>query len=54
VVSKTEVRILGKRSELPRTLTAASGVEAAALGVRSFKPKWHTQDDEDENWLIIL
>ncbi|MGJ3650107.1 recombinase family protein, partial [Sphingomonas sp. GlSt437] len=40
VVSKSEVRILGKRSELLRTLTAASGVEAAVLGVRGFEPKW--------------
>ncbi|QNO29760.1 recombinase family protein [Sphingopyxis sp. OPL5] len=47
VVSKSEVRILGKRSELLRTLTAASGVEAAVLGVRSFEPKWRTRNDSN-------
>lgn len=40
VVSRTEVRIRGQRSELLRTLTAASGVEAAVLGVRAFEPNW--------------
>jgi hypothetical protein len=35
VVSKTEVRIRGLRSDLPQTLTAA-GVEAAVPGVRAF------------------
>ena len=40
VVSKKEVRIRGQRSELRRTLTAASGVNAAVPGVRGFEPKW--------------
>ena len=40
VVSRKDVRIRGLRSELLRTLTAASGVEAAVLGVRAFEPKW--------------
>jgi len=40
VVSKTEVRICGNRSELVCVLAASSGVEAAVLGVRSFGPKW--------------
>lgn len=47
VVSKTEVRIRGLRSELLRTLTAASGVEAAVLGVRSFEPKWRARQDSN-------
>ncbi|GAA0737158.1 recombinase family protein [Sphingomonas trueperi] len=47
VVSKSEVRILGKRSELLRTLTAASGVEAAVLGVRGFEPKWRARNDSN-------
>ncbi|MCU0732525.1 MAG: recombinase family protein [Hyphomonas sp.] len=47
VVSKTEVRIRGQRSELLRTLTAASGVEAAVLGVRGFGPKWRTRQDSN-------
>ena len=40
VVSKNEVRVMGSRSELLRTLTAASGVEAAVTGVRGLAPKW--------------
>jgi len=47
VISKTEVRIRGLRSELLRTLTAASGVEAAVLGVRSFEPKWRARNDSN-------
>ena len=47
VVSKTEVRIRGLRSELLRTLTAASGVEAAVLGVRAFEPKWRARNDSN-------
>lgn len=45
VVSKKEVRIRGLRSELLRTPTAASGVEAAVVGVRGFKPKWCARQD---------
>ena len=47
VVSRTEVRIRGLRSELLRTLTAASGVEAAVLGVRSFGPNWRARSDSN-------
>jgi site-specific DNA recombinase len=47
VISKTEVRIRGQRSELLRTLTAATGVEAAVLGVRSFEPKWRARRDSN-------
>jgi site-specific DNA recombinase len=47
VVSKTEVRIRGLRSELLRTLTGASGVEAAVLGVRAFEPKWRARRDSN-------
>src|SRR3546814_1309066 len=49
VVSKTEVRIRGLRSELLRTLTAASGVEAAVLGVRAFEPKWRARNRSEEH-----
>ena len=48
VVSTSEVRILGTRTELLRTLTAASGVEAAVLGVRGFEPKWRTRLDSNQ------
>ncbi len=47
VASRNEVRIRGQRSELLRTLTAASGVEAAVLGVRGFEPKWCTRQDSN-------
>jgi hypothetical protein len=47
VVSRNEVRIRGLRSERLRTPTAASGVEAAVLGVRSFEPKWCTRQDSN-------
>lgn len=48
VVSKTKVRIRGQRSELLRTLTAASGVEAAVLGVRGFELNWRTRLDSNQ------
>ena len=47
VVSKGEARILGARSELLRTITAASGVEAAVLGNSSFKPNWRARQDSN-------
>ena len=40
VMSRQEVRVIGTRAELLRTLAAASGVEAAVLGVSGFEPKW--------------
>jgi hypothetical protein len=46
VISKTEVRIRGNRSELVRVLAASSGVEAAVLGTRSFGPKWCPERDK--------
>ena len=45
VMSTTEIKIMGSRTELLRTLTASGGVESAILGVRSFKPKWRTRQD---------
>ena len=39
-VGQSEVRIIGSKSELLRTLTAAGGGKSAAFGVRSFIPKW--------------
>jgi hypothetical protein len=48
VISKTEARIIGSRTELLRTLTSSSGVEAAAVGVLGFKPKWRPRKDPNE------
>ncbi|MGO8831337.1 MAG: recombinase zinc beta ribbon domain-containing protein [Roseiarcus sp.] len=39
-VADGEVRIMGSKSDLLRTLAAASGVKSATLGVRSSVPKW--------------
>jgi DNA-binding transcriptional LysR family regulator len=47
VVSPSEVRILGTKTELLRTLVAAAGVESAAAGVHSFIPKWRTRHDSN-------
>lgn len=47
VVSKTEVRLVGNRTDLLRTLVASSGVESAAIAVRSFVPKWRARKDSN-------
>ncbi len=47
VISKTGARIIGSRTELLRTLTSNSGVEAAAVGVLGFKPKWRARNDSN-------
>lgn len=39
-VDENEVRIIGAKTALLRTLAAASGAESAAFGVRGFVPKW--------------
>lgn len=47
VVDPSEIRIMGSKTELLRTLVAAAGVESAAAGVRSFIPKWRTRQDSN-------
>lgn len=54
VVSRNEAHIRGLRSELLRTPTAASGVEAAVLGVRAFEPKWRSGQEETANQYVIV
>ena len=44
----------GSGGELLRILTAASGVQAAVLGVRAFEPKWRALQDETENSYVIV
>jgi hypothetical protein len=39
-VDEKEIRIMGSKSVLLRTLVAVSSVKSAALGVPSFVPKW--------------
>jgi site-specific DNA recombinase len=47
VVSKSEIRLMGSKTELLRTLAAAASVESAAAGVRSFIPKWRARKDSN-------
>ncbi|MFZ5617700.1 MAG: recombinase family protein [Pseudomonadota bacterium] len=46
-VADKEVRIMGTKSELLRTLVAASSGKSAAVGVRSSVLKWRTQQDSN-------
>ncbi|WP_454850465.1 recombinase family protein [Rhizobium binxianense] len=47
VVSKSEIRLMGSKTELLRTLAAAASVQSAAGDVRSFIPKWRTRQDSN-------
>jgi site-specific DNA recombinase len=46
-VSDTEVRIMGSKSELLRTLVAASSVKSAVSGVHSSVLKWRARHDSN-------
>ncbi|MFC3629467.1 recombinase zinc beta ribbon domain-containing protein [Paracoccus angustae] len=46
-VADDEVRIMGSKSELLRTLVAGSSVETAAFGVHSSVLKWRTRRDSN-------
>ena len=46
-VAEGEVRIMGSRTNLLRTLAAASGVNPATAGVPSFGPKWRRGGDSN-------
>ncbi len=46
-VAEREVRIMGSKGDLLRTLTAASGVKSATPGVRSSVPKWRPVGDSN-------
>ncbi len=47
VTSKEEIKIMGNRTDLLRTLAASAGEHTAVLGVRSLKPKWRTRHDSN-------
>jgi site-specific DNA recombinase len=47
VISKHEIKIMGNRTDLLRTLAASAGEHSAVLGVRSFKPKWRARNDSN-------
>jgi hypothetical protein len=42
-----EVRVMGSKGVLLRTLVAASGGKSAGMGVPSFVPKWRAQGDSN-------
>ena len=46
-VADDEVRIMGSKSELLRTLVAAYSVETAAFGFQSSVLKWRTRQDSN-------
>jgi hypothetical protein len=46
-VDMQELRIMGSKSELLRTLVAASSAKAAGLGVPSSVPKWRAPRDSN-------
>jgi site-specific DNA recombinase len=46
-VDAKEVRIMGSKSELLRTLVAASSTKTAGFGVPSFVPKWRARQDSN-------
>ena len=47
VLSTAELKIMGGRTELLRTLAASAGDQSAILGVRSYKPKWRARNDSN-------
>ncbi|HET6184618.1 MAG TPA: hypothetical protein VFA03_13630 [Acetobacteraceae bacterium] len=47
VVDPTEIRIIGTKTELLRTLAAVASVESAAIGVRSLEAKWRAREDSN-------
>jgi site-specific DNA recombinase len=46
-VDEKEVRIMGSKSVLLRTLVAASSAKTAGFGVPSFVPKWRARRDSN-------
>jgi site-specific DNA recombinase len=46
-VDSHEVRIMGSKSQLLRTLAATSGAETAGFGAPSFVPQWRARHDSN-------
>jgi site-specific DNA recombinase len=46
-VDQKELRIMGSKSVLLRTLVAASSAKTEGFGVPSFVPKWRTRHDSN-------
>src|SRR5260370_19477597 len=51
-VADKEVRIMGSKSDLLRTLAAGPGVGPATRGVHSSVLKWRTGRDSNPRWLL--
>ncbi len=51
-VAENEVRILGSKGDLLRTLAAASGVKSAMPGVRSSVPSWRREWDSNPRYAL--
>ena len=51
-VDEREVRIMGSKNELLRTLAAANSAESAANGVPSFIPKWRRGRDSNPRYAL--
>ena len=53
-VDAKELRIMGSKSELLRTLVAASSAKTAGFGVPSFVPKWRAQRDSNSCSRLVV
>ncbi|MCP3462742.1 hypothetical protein [Bradyrhizobium sp. CCGUVB23] len=51
-VDQKELRIMGSKSALLRTLVAASSAKTAGFGLPSFVPKWRAQNDSNTRGLL--
>ena len=47
VVNRSQIRIMGAKTELLRALATGVSVESAVLGVRRFVPKWRPREDSN-------
>jgi len=53
-VDAQELRIMGSKCELLRTLVAASGAKTVGFGVPGSIPKWRATADEDGNYCFAM
>jgi hypothetical protein len=51
---RRQVRIMGSKSELLRTLVAASSAKTADFGVPSSVPNWRATVDEDGHYWFAV
>jgi site-specific DNA recombinase len=47
LAQRVELRIMGSKSELPRTLVAVSGARTVGFGVLRSVPKWRARYDSN-------